>query len=116
MRIIPEASDDVEMIPTYNRKETEKPMEKRVANRKTAYVFTPVPQTAGYFQNRKTDRKLSKNRKTACKKVPKPQNRKQVDPPPLRIIPRLNFQPPKTFHGKIQEFAKMFAIYLLLTI
>ena len=79
MRIIPEASDDVEMIPTYNRKETEKPMEKRVANRKTAYVFTPVPQTAGYFQNRKTDRKLSKNRKTACKKVPKPQNRKQVD-------------------------------------
>ena len=57
MRIIPEASDDVEMIPTYNRKETEKPMEKRVANRKTAYVFTPVPQTAGYFQ------KLSKNQK-----------------------------------------------------
>ena len=66
MRIIPEASDDVEMIPTYNRKETEKPMEKRVANRKPAYVFMPVPK------NRKTDRMLSKNRKTAGKKVPKP--------------------------------------------
>ena len=28
---------------------------------------------------------------------------------------RLNLQPPKKFQYKIQEFAKIFAIYLLLT-
>ena len=60
--------------------------EKKVANRKTAYVFTPVPQTAGHSRNRKTEGKLRKNRKTAHKKVPKPQNRKQVDPPLYYMI------------------------------
>ena len=76
-----EFSNDVERNQTYRSKETEKPMEKWGANRKTAPVFTPKTQTAGNLLNRKTAEKVSKNRKTAHKKVPKPQNREQVDPP-----------------------------------
>ena len=54
-------------------------------NRKTAYIFTPILKTAGHLKNQKTEEKLSKNRKTAVKKVPKPQNRKQDQPFKARL-------------------------------
>ena len=80
-----ESSDDAKRNLAYQRKETEKPMKKWGANRKTAPVFTSKTQTAGNLLNGKTAEKLSKNRKTAHKKIPKPQNRKQVDPPIIAI-------------------------------
>ena len=43
---------------------------------KTAHVFASIPQTTGYFQNRKIAKKFGKNRKNAHEKESKPQNRK----------------------------------------
>ena len=60
------------------RNETEKTLEKRVKNQKTVYAFTPIPQTVGLISKPK---KIGQNRRTAHRKVPKPQNLKQVDPP-----------------------------------
>ena len=42
-------------------------MEKRVANRNTAYVFTLIPQTVDYFQTQNTAEVLRENQKTLMK-------------------------------------------------
>ena len=56
---------------------------KSLRTEKTAHIFTPIPQTAGHFQNRKTTEKLSKNQKQLIQRYQHRKTKNKRTPPPF---------------------------------